>query len=135
MTTAVSPLAPRRFPTCRRSPASARNRRGRHPLQGRTDVLLALFDKGTRVAGVFTRSKCPSAPVDWCRANLKRGKARARWWSIPATPTPSPAGPAATAAKFTAAIAAKAAGCKPADVFLASTGVIGEPLDATRSTA
>ena len=45
--------------------------------QGRTDVLLALFDKGTTVAGVLTRSKCPSAPVEWCRAKLKGGKARA----------------------------------------------------------
>ena len=44
---------------------------------GRTDVLLALFDPGTTVAGVFTRSKCPSAPVEWCRAHLKAGKARA----------------------------------------------------------
>ena len=56
---------------------AARDRRRRHPYQGRTDVLLALFDKGTTVAGVFTRSKCPSAPVDWCRAKLKGGKARA----------------------------------------------------------
>ena len=38
--------------------------------QNRTDVLLAVFDKGTTVAGVFTRSKCPSAPVDWCKAAL-----------------------------------------------------------------
>ncbi len=45
--------------------------------KNRTDVLLAVFDKGTTVAGVFTRSKCPSAPVEWCRAQLKRGKARA----------------------------------------------------------
>ena len=45
--------------------------------KGRTDVLLALFDKGTAVAGVLTRSKCPSAPVEWCRAKLKGGKARA----------------------------------------------------------
>jgi hypothetical protein len=45
--------------------------------KGRTDVLLAVMDKGTTVAGVFTKSKCPSAPVEWCRAKLKRGKARA----------------------------------------------------------
>ena len=32
----------------------------------RTDVMLALLDEGTQVAGVFTKSKCPSAPVDWC---------------------------------------------------------------------
>ena len=43
---------------------------------GRTDVLLALFDPGTTVAGVFTRSKCPSAPVEWCRAHLKTSKTR-----------------------------------------------------------
>ena len=41
---------------------------------GRTDVLLALFDPGTTVAGVFTKSKCPSAPVEWCRARLKGGE-------------------------------------------------------------
>ena len=45
--------------------------------KGRTDVLLALFDEGTEVAGVFTTSKCPSAPVEWCRAKLAGGKARA----------------------------------------------------------
>jgi len=45
--------------------------------KGRTDVLLALFDEGTTVAGVTTRSKCPSAPVEWCREKLKAGKARA----------------------------------------------------------
>ena len=39
--------------------------------KGRTDVLLALLDKGTTVAGVFTKSKCPSAPVEWCRAKMK----------------------------------------------------------------
>ena len=43
----------------------------------RTDVLLALLAPGTAVAGVFTKSKCPSAPVEWCRDNLKGGKARA----------------------------------------------------------
>ncbi len=43
----------------------------------RVDVMLALLDEGTQVAGVFTRSKCPSAPVDWCRARLASGKARA----------------------------------------------------------
>src|SRR4029450_6500185 len=43
----------------------------------RTDVLLALFEPGTTTAGVFTRSKCPSAPVEWCRAHLKGAKPRA----------------------------------------------------------
>ena len=80
MSSTVSPLAPRISRTCRRSPACASPRpRPASGIKDRTDVLLALFDKGTTVAGVFTRSKCPSAPVDWCRAALKaRHGARAR---------------------------------------------------------
>jgi len=97
--------------------------------QGRTDVLLALFDKSTSVAGVLTRSKCPSAPVEWCRAKLKGGKARALVVnSGNANAFTGKTGRAST--KLTATIAAKAAGCRPAEIFLASTGVIGEPLDA-----
>jgi glutamate N-acetyltransferase/amino-acid N-acetyltransferase len=96
---------------------------------GRTDVLFALFDAGTAVAGVFTRSKCPSAPVDWCRGRIKAGRARALVVnSGNANAFTGKSGREATA--LTAALAAKAAGCPPAQVFLASTGVIGEPLDA-----
>jgi glutamate N-acetyltransferase/amino-acid N-acetyltransferase len=99
--------------------------------KGRTDVLLALFDKGTTVAGVLTRSKCPSAPVEWCRAKLKGGKARALVVnSGNANAFTGKTGRAATA--FTAKLASEAAGCKPGEVFLASTGVIGEPLPAER---
>jgi glutamate N-acetyltransferase/amino-acid N-acetyltransferase len=98
---------------------------------GRTDVLLALFDPGTTAAGVFTKSKCPSAPVEWCRAHLKLGKARALVVnSGNANAFTGKSGRAAT--KATAAIAAKAAGIRPAEIFLASTGVIGEPLDASK---
>src|SRR5260370_41502791 len=98
---------------------------------GRTDVLLALFDQGTTVAGVFTRWKCPSAPVDWCRAHLKAGVASAlvaNWGNANAFTGKS----GRQATRLTANIAASAAGGKPSHVFLAATGVIGEPLDATR---
>jgi glutamate N-acetyltransferase/amino-acid N-acetyltransferase len=135
MTTAVSPLAPARFPDM---PAVAGVRFAtaaagiRYP--GRTDVLLALFDPGTTVAGVFTRSKCPSAPVDWCRQQLKRGVARALVVnSGNANAFTGKSGREAT--NLTANIAAAAVGCKPSDIFLASTGVIGEPLDATKFRA
>jgi glutamate N-acetyltransferase/amino-acid N-acetyltransferase len=98
---------------------------------GRTDVLLALFDRGTAVAGVFTRSKCPSAPVDWCRARMRRGAARALVVnSGNANAFTGKSGRAAT--ELTAKLAAGAAGCEPDDVLLASTGVIGEPLDAMK---
>ncbi len=131
----ISPLAPAAFPEMpqiaglRLATAAAGIR---YP--GRTDVLLALFDPGTTVAGVFTRSKCPSAAVDWCRDHIKSGRARALVVnSGNANAFTGKSGRAAT--KLTADIAAGAADCKPGDVFLASTGVIGEPLDATKFAA
>jgi glutamate N-acetyltransferase/amino-acid N-acetyltransferase len=99
--------------------------------KGRTDVMLALLDKGTEVAGVFTKSKCPSAPVDWCRAKLKGGKARVLVVnSGNANAFTGKTGVASV--KFTAALAAKATGAPQGEIFLASTGVIGEPLDASK---
>src|SRR5215218_11426647 len=78
MSSSVSPLAPKNVPDMptiagvRLATAEAGIR-----YKDRTDVLLAVMDKGTTVAGVFTQSKCPSAPVEWCRARLGRGGARA----------------------------------------------------------
>ena len=132
MSSTVSPLAPKHVPELP-AIAGVRLATGAAGIKykGRTDVLLALFDKGTAVAGVFTKSKCPSAPVEWCRAKLKGGKARVLVVnSGNANAFTGKTGRAATA--FTAKLAAQAAGCKPADVFLASTGVIGEPLPAQR---
>jgi glutamate N-acetyltransferase / amino-acid N-acetyltransferase len=130
--TSISPLAPASFPEMppvagvRLATAAAGIR---YP--GRTDVLLALFDPGTAVAGVFTQSKCPSAPVDWCRARIKGGGASALVVnSGNANAFTGKTGRAAAA--LTAAVAAKATGCKADRIFLASTGVIGEPLDATK---
>jgi glutamate N-acetyltransferase/amino-acid N-acetyltransferase len=128
----VSPLAPARFPDLppvegvRLATAAAGIR---YP--GRADVLLALFEPGTAAAGVLTRSKCPSAPVDWCRAHLKRGAARALLVnSGNANAFTGKSGRQAT--KLTADLVGKAAACPPSQVMLASTGVIGEPLDATK---
>ena len=132
MAAAVSPLAPKFYPDLPEidgvrfaaGAAAIRNK-------GRTDIMLALFDKGTQVAGVFTQSKCPSAPVDWCRARLPGGKARALVVnSGNANAFTGKAG--AQAAKLTAALTAKATGAPAAEIFLASTGVIGEPLDASK---
>jgi glutamate N-acetyltransferase / amino-acid N-acetyltransferase len=96
--------------------------------KGRRDVMLALLDPGTVIAGTFTRSKSPSAPVDWCRDNLKAGKARAI--IVNAGNANAFTGKAGVATvKAVAAGAAKAIGAKPSEIFLASTGVIGEPLD------
>ena len=129
MSAAVSPLAPKKYPKMplvegvRIATAEAGIK-----YKGRTDLLAMVFDPGTAVAGVFTKSKCPSAPVDFCRQNLAGGTARVLVVnSGNANAFTGRKGRESTA--LTADAAAKAAGCAAGEVFLASTGVIGEPLD------
>ena len=131
-TVPVSPLAPKSLPVVP-AVAGVRFATGEAGIRykGRTDVLLALFDEGTTVAGVLTRSKCPSAPVDWCRANLPGGRARALVVNS-GNANAFTGAVGARAAQRTAALAVEALGVPEGEVFLASTGVIGEPLDASR---
>ena len=97
--------------------------------RNRRDLMLMQFAPGTSVAGVFTQSKTAGAPVEWCRNALPAGKAgalvvnsgnsnaftgRRGWQTVTGT----------------AQAAANAAGCAPTEVFIASTGVIGQPFDA-----
>jgi glutamate N-acetyltransferase/amino-acid N-acetyltransferase len=99
--------------------------------KGRTDLMLAAFEPGTTVAGVLTRSKTCSAPVLWCRKGLEHGKARALVVnSGNANAFTGKKGRNST--RLTAEAAARAIGCGVEEVYLASTGVIGEPLDAGR---
>ncbi len=97
--------------------------------QNRRDLMLMTFDPGTSVGGVFTKSKTAGAPVEWCRTQLPAGSARALVVN-------SGNSNAFTGAKGrqtvsdTAAAAAKALACEQGDVFIASTGVIGQPFDA-----
>ncbi|MFV0260235.1 MAG: bifunctional glutamate N-acetyltransferase/amino-acid acetyltransferase ArgJ [Acidimicrobiales bacterium] len=126
---AVSPLAPARFPDL---PPVAGIAIGTHAAglryQGRDDVLVVALGEATTAAGVFTRSKCPSAAVDWCRRVLPAGRARALVVNAGnANAFTGHAGEVAAAA--TAEAAAAALGCRPDEVLLASTGVIGELLD------
>lgn len=132
MSATVSPLAPKSYPDMpvlrgvRMATAAAGIK-----YKNRTDVLLMVFDEPAAVAGVFTRSKCPSAPVDFCRANLPTGRARAVVVnSGNANAFTGVKGKAAT--DLTARSASDAVGCGMDEVYLASTGVIGEPLDATK---
>ncbi len=97
----------------------------------RTDVMLAVFDEGTTVAGVFTKSKCPSAAVDWCRARLKGGKASALLVNS-GNANAFTGKNGVEAVKVSAKLAADATGADARRIFLASTGVIGEPLDAKK---
>ena len=125
MTAPVSPLAPKGFP-------------GLEPLAGvrladhecgirykqRTDLLLVEMAPGTTVAGVFTKSLTCSAPVLWCKDAAAKGSARLVVVnSGNANAFTGAAGIASV--KRTAEKAAKVAGCKPSEVFIASTGTIG----------
>ncbi|WP_404401751.1 bifunctional glutamate N-acetyltransferase/amino-acid acetyltransferase ArgJ [Pelagibacterium halotolerans] len=132
MASPVSPLAPKSYPDLpeisgvRFATAEAGIR-----YKGRTDVLLAVFDPGTVVAGVLTRSLCPSAAVDWCREALSGGVARALVVNS-GNANAFTGVKGKDAVSLTAKIAAEAVGCETGEIFLASTGVIGEPLDASR---
>jgi glutamate N-acetyltransferase/amino-acid N-acetyltransferase len=95
--------------------------------KNRTDLVLMEVAAGSTVAGVFTSNKCPGAPVDWCRAALRGGQARMVVVNAGnANVFTGQAGRDACAA--TADAAAQLADCQPEQVFVASTGVIGEVL-------
>jgi len=126
---AVSPLAPKTTPTLPRI-AGVKLAAGASGVryEGRDDVMLAVLPAGATIAGVLTKSKCSSAPVDWCKKNLPRGKARAILVN------------AGNANAFTGKLGdkaveestravAQALGCPRNEVFMASTGVIGQPLE------
>ena len=126
----VSPLAPKTHPKLpplagvRLATVAAGIR-----YQQRTDVMLALLAPGTQVAGVFTTSKTASAPVLWCQKHLKAGSARCLVVnSGNANAFTGKAGQEGV--REIAGAAAAVTGCRAQDVFMASTGVIGEPLPA-----
>jgi len=128
----VSPFAPERLPAMPPVPGvrlAACEAGIRY--QGRTDLMAVVLDEGTTVAGVLTRSKTCSAPVLWCREGLKHGQARALVVNS-GNANAFTGKKGSEAARITAEAAAKARGCSPGEVFIASTGVIGEPLEAAK---
>ena len=98
--------------------------------RGRPDLLLAVFDEGTTVAGVLTRSKAPSAPVDWCARHLPGGRARALLVNAGNANAFTGKAGDRTVRELAAAVS-RHLGCPQREVFQASTGVIGEPLESS----
>ncbi len=94
--------------------------------KGRTDLMFAILEPSATVAGVLTRSRMASAPVTWCRAALRRGKARAIVVNSGNSNAFTGRVGQATVKK-TVQAAARLLGCNESEVFVASTGVIGEP--------
>ena len=100
--------------------------------KNRKDLMIAVLDAGSTAAGVLTRSKTCSAPVLYCRESLgKGGKARAVVVNS-GNSNAFTGKKGREAVQMTAEFACKAVGCRPEEVYLASTGVIGEPLDASK---
>ncbi len=130
MSEAVSTLAPDSFPEMPPLAGVAlATHAGGLRYRGRRDLFLATLAEGTSVAGVFTQTLCPSAPVDWCRGILNEGDGTARAVVCNAGNANAFTGQAgADAAALTAQIIGDQLGLDPDRIFLASTGVIGEPL-------
>lgn len=131
MKIAVSPLAPTTWPAM---PALGGVRLGSVEAgikySGRKDLSVIEFAGLANIAGVFTQSKCPSAPVDWCRSVLAHGKARCIIINS-GNANAFTGKKGVEAVNMTAAAAAEVFGCERDEIYLASTGVIGEPLTAT----
>ncbi len=132
MSISISPLAPKSYPDMPEiSGVQFATAEAGIKYSGRTDVLLASLIEGTTVAGVFTKSKCSSAPVDWCKGILSAGSAQALLVnSGNANAFTGKKGKAAV--QLSAEIFSKAMDCPLDSIYLASTGVIGEPLPAEK---
>jgi len=140
-TAPVSPLAPAAFPELppvaglRLASAAAGVR-----YRGRTDVMLAELAAGTVIAGTFTRSETRAAPVLWCQERLAAlaAKPSGRKLAIVVNSGNANAftgGHGRDAVETVMKAAGKAVGAPAGNVFMASTGVIGEPLPVERITA
>lgn len=129
MSLALSPLAPAAYPEMPQIPGvRLATAEAGIKYQGRDDVLLVDLAEGTQIAGVFTQSRCAGAPVDWCKQKLAGGSARGILInSGNANAFTGMRG--MEAVQTSAELAADVLSCSPEKVFLASTGVIGEPLD------
>ncbi|MBV9553402.1 MAG: bifunctional glutamate N-acetyltransferase/amino-acid acetyltransferase ArgJ [Alphaproteobacteria bacterium] len=123
----ISPLAPAAFPAMApiagvRLASYAAGVR----YAGRTDLMVAELPPGSTIAGVLTKSQTPGQPVIWCRECLPGGKVRAIVVnSGNANVFTGRAG--RQVVEGTAETAARLFGCAPHEVFISSTGVIGEP--------
>lgn len=95
--------------------------------KNRDDLLLVTFENAANVAGVFTTSSMPAAPVVWCKKNIKQGSAKAL--VVNAGNANAFTGKAGEKTVFeTVKKISKSLNCKDSQVFVSSTGVIGEPL-------
>lgn len=96
--------------------------------KNRDDLCLFFFEKEANVAGVFTKSLCPSAPVDYCRKILPHGSARAILINSGNANAFTGNEGTKTVSRCVNALSEKI-DCKKEEIYIASTGVIGEILE------
>ena len=126
----ISPLAPDNFPDLEVvSGVQFATRPVGIKYPDRNDVMLARLSPGTTVAGVFTISKTAGAPVLLCRNHLASGQGQARALIVNSGNANAFTGRLGSQqCQATCEGVASALGCSNQEVFVASTGVIGEPL-------
>jgi len=130
----ISPFAPEQFPTLpplagfEMATAEAGVK-----YRGRTDLWVLRGQAGTQIAGVFTQNACPGAPVDWSRKALVQDTDGARLVVVNSgTANVFSGQKGRDAVVETAQGAARVFDVKADSIQLASTGVIGVALDASK---
>jgi glutamate N-acetyltransferase/amino-acid N-acetyltransferase len=130
----ISPFAPAHFPTLpplagfEMATAEAGVK-----YKGRTDLWVLRAQAGTEIAGVFTKNACPGAPVDWSRKVLLEKSDGPRLVIVNSGTANVFAGQAGRDAVIeTARGAAEFFGAEANAIQLASTGVIGVALEASK---
>jgi glutamate N-acetyltransferase/amino-acid N-acetyltransferase len=94
---------------------------------GKADLALVVSDVPASVAGMFTQNRVVAAPVTLSRTVVRGGSARATVVNSGNANACTGAQGAADAREM-AALTAAEIGCAPAQVLVASTGIIGRPL-------
>ncbi|MBU6140783.1 MAG: bifunctional glutamate N-acetyltransferase/amino-acid acetyltransferase ArgJ [Proteobacteria bacterium] len=102
--------------------------------KNRDDLLLVTFDEPANVAGVFTQSSMPAAPVVWCKKNIAAGSAKALVVNAGNANAFTGKAGEETVLKTAQSVVA-GINCKESEVFISSTGVIGETLNAQLITS
>ncbi len=132
--TQISPLA-RPFPAMPDiGGVTRRIARAGYKAWGRCDLTFIELAEGTAVAGVTTRSKCPSPEVEICRAHLPQGRARALIVNAGNSNAFTGDRGRAAAIEMIEKVAAHLR-CPADQIFSSSTGVIGVPLPRDKSQA
>ena len=129
----ISPFAPKKFPKLPLVKGiTISTAKSGTKYKGRKDIFTAVFVKGTTVAGAFTQSDVRAEPVEFCKKNIIDGSARV----LVVNAGFANAFTGKKGKKINKSISSnikKIIKCKEKDIFICSTGVIGEniPLSPT----